>query len=125
RLLGLRDDENTEKEVRRAREQVLAAGIARLDEYCTDVSCPISVHHWRALLDDELQSLKDEDLEQRRRARARVDVATDVPRAAPERRPAALLALRTGGAINDKPYRDLQLELDRANSRPREELAVG
>jgi monovalent cation/hydrogen antiporter len=123
RLLGLRDDENTAREVRHAREQVLQAGIQRLDAFCSEVSCPIAVHHWRALLDDELAALKDEDVERRRRAEARVEVSAEVHRAVAAAQATALLSLRDHGSINDKTYLELQLELDRANFRPREALA--
>jgi NhaP-type Na+/H+ or K+/H+ antiporter len=43
RLLGIRDDDATEAERRRAREVVLEAGIQQLDAYCSETSCPISV----------------------------------------------------------------------------------
>ncbi|TAJ14703.1 MAG: Na+/H+ antiporter, partial [Planctomycetota bacterium] len=52
RALGIRGDDVTETEVRRAREALLEAGIARLDAFCSEQSCPISVHHWRTLMVD-------------------------------------------------------------------------
>src|SRR6185436_15915470 len=52
RLLEIQAGGETEEEVRRAREAVLSAGIARLDEYCSEVSCPISVHHLRTSMQD-------------------------------------------------------------------------
>ena len=122
RLLGLRADEDSENEVRRARERVLEAGISRLDEFCSEQSCPISVHHWRELLADELAALRDEDVEQRRRAESRVQVSAEVHRAVGAAQAAALLKLRDRGTINDRTYMDLQLELDRADFRPREAL---
>lgn len=118
RLLGLRDDEDGAKEVRRARERVLEAGIARLDAFCSEQSCPISVHHWRELLSDELSALRDEDVEQRRRAEARLEVSAEVHRAVASTQAAALLTLRDHGQINDKTYMELQLELDRSSYRP-------
>jgi monovalent cation/hydrogen antiporter len=114
RLLGLRDEEDTAREVRAAHELVLSAGIERLDAFCSEISCPLSVHHWRALMQDELTTLRDTDAEERLRARARVAVSRDVRRAVAEAQSAALLALRDRGGINDSTYVLLQLELDRA-----------
>ncbi|MEQ1633993.1 MAG: Na+/H+ antiporter, partial [Planctomycetota bacterium] len=44
RLLGLRDDGTTATEMRAARERLLQAGIARLDAFCNEQSCPVAVH---------------------------------------------------------------------------------
>jgi Na+/H+ antiporter len=118
RLLGLRADEDSSREVRGARERLLEAGIARLDEFCSEQSCPIAVHHWRELLGDELSALRDQDVEQRRRAEARVEVSAEVHRAVAASQAAALLTLRDHGQINDKTYMELQLELDRTSYRP-------
>ena len=115
RVLGIPSDEDSAAEVLQARETVLAAGIARLDEYCSETSCPISVHHWREAMADELAMLREEDEEQRRLARTRVEVSNDVRREVARVEAAALLRLRDSGAINDKTYLDLQLELDRQN----------
>ncbi|MSR62920.1 MAG: Na+/H+ antiporter [Planctomycetes bacterium] len=112
--LGLRADPQTEEEVRGAREELLRAGIARLDEFCTAVSCPISVHHLRQAMQDELDSLRERDLEERTRARRRLDVSRDVRVAIHAAQSRALLALRDTQRINDSVYAELQLELDRA-----------
>ncbi|HTE05708.1 MAG TPA: cation:proton antiporter, partial [Planctomycetota bacterium] len=113
RAFGLRDDEDSQRQVRSAREAVLSAGIARLDAFCSEQSCPISVHHWREHMQDELTTLRDADAEQRERARLRVNVSHEVHRAVADAQAVALLALRDRGGINDKTYIELQLELDR------------
>lgn len=115
RLLGIPSDEDSEAEVLAAREVVLAAGIARLDEYCSETTCPISVHHWREAKADELATLREEDEEQRRLAKTRVAVSNDVRREVALAEERALLKLRDSGVINDKTYLDLQLDLDRRN----------
>ena len=114
RLLGIRGDEDSGEEVRGAREKILSAGIARLDAYCSEKSCPLSVHHLRTLMADELTSLGDDDEDERKRASTRLAVSHDVRREVGRAQEAALLALRDRGAINDKTYVELQLELDRA-----------
>lgn len=113
RLLGIRDDDDTAHEVCAAREAVLAAGIARLDEYCSETSCPISVHHWRTAMADELVTIRDEDEEERKLASTRLAVSLDVHREVARAQANALLALRDQGKINDNTYMELQLELDR------------
>ena len=113
RLLGMREDEDGAGEVKAARETLLAAGIARLDEFCTEVSCPIAVHHWRMLMADELTALRDSDEDTRALAGARLAVSRDVRRAVAEAQAEELLRLRDRGTINDKTYLALQLELDR------------
>ncbi len=115
-LLGLRDDEDTGAEVRGAREAVLAAGIERLDSFCSETACPLSVHHLRLLMVDELQTLQHVDADERRRALSRVTVSTDVRRAILGAQETTLLRLRDKGAINDKTYVKLLLELDRAQA---------
>lgn len=115
RLLGISGVDDSAAEVLAAREAVLAAGIARLDEYCSESSCPISVHHWREAMADELAMLREEDEEQRRLARTRVQVSNEVRREVARAEESALLGLRDSGVINDKTYLDLQLELDRQN----------
>ncbi|MBL8858073.1 MAG: Na+/H+ antiporter [Planctomycetes bacterium] len=112
-LLGLRADLDSEHKVRTAREAVLAAGIARLDEFCNEVSCPISVHHWRELMADELALLRDEDNEARKHASTRLSVSNSVRRAVSEAQDRELLALRERATINDRTYVELQLELDK------------
>ncbi len=113
RLLGIRSDEDSKAEVLKARETVLAAGIARLDAYCSETSCPISVHHWREAMADELAVVREQDEEQRQLAQTRVDVSNEVRREVARAEESALLKLRDGGVINDKTYLDLQLDLDR------------
>ncbi len=114
-LLGIPSDEDSEAEVLKAREAVLAAGIARLDAYCSETSCPVSVHHWREAMADELATLREEDEEELRLAKARVEVSNEVRREVAQAEEEALLKLRDSGVINDKTYLDLQLELDRQN----------
>jgi CPA1 family monovalent cation:H+ antiporter len=113
RWLGLRGDEDGEAEVRVAREQMLAAGIGRLDAYCSETSCPLAVHHWRTTMADELESLRAEDEDRRAEARARLSVSCEVRRAVTETQAQELLRLRDAGRINDSTYLALQLELDR------------
>jgi CPA1 family monovalent cation:H+ antiporter len=117
RWLGIRGDEATASEVRAAREALLQAGIRRLDQFCSETSCPLSVHHWRTLMSDELVTLRDKDDEQRRQARSRLSVSDEVRAEVAAAQAARLLALRDGGSINDRTYLDLQLALDR-ESRP-------
>jgi CPA1 family monovalent cation:H+ antiporter len=114
-MLGLRADEDTAQEVRSAREAVLTAGLARLDEYCSETSCPISVHHWRTLMADELVTLRDADTESSRQAATRLAVSNEVRREVAKSQERALLLLRDTGRINDNTYLELQLELDRAH----------
>jgi CPA1 family monovalent cation:H+ antiporter len=104
----------TEEERRGAREAVLRAGIARLDEFCSEVSCPLSVHHLRTAMQDELASLHERDEEQRLLAHQRLSVSREVQAAIHEAQSRALLALRDSQRINDILYTNLQLDLDRA-----------
>lgn len=114
RLLGIRSDDDTDSELCAARERVLEAGIARLDAYCSETSCPISVHHLRTLMADELATIRDEDEELRSLAEGRMAVSREVRREVLRAQEAALLALRDAGRINDRSYVQLQLELDRS-----------
>lgn len=113
KLLRLREDEHSAAAERAAREAILAAGIARLDEFCSEVSCPLSVHRWRELLSDELATLRAEDREERQLAAARLSVSRDVRRAVAEAQSRELLLQRDRGVIDDRSYIALQLELDR------------
>lgn len=113
RLLGIREDEDSESDVHAAREGLLAAGIARLDEFCSETSCPVSVHHWRTHMADELASLRDDDEHRRELARTRLQVSADVRRAVFEAQSSELLRMRDEGRINDATYLELQLDLDR------------
>jgi CPA1 family monovalent cation:H+ antiporter len=112
--MGLRADPQTDEELRAAREELLRAGIARLDEFCTEVSCPISVHHLRQSMQDELESLRERDEAERKHARRRLDVSRDVRQAIYQAQSKTLLALRDKQRINDLVHAELQLELDRA-----------
>ncbi len=115
RALGLRDEETSADEIRKAREMILSAGIARLDAFCSEESCPLSVHHFRTLMADELEALRDQDAENRERAGVRMAVSLEVRRAVSVAQQAALLAMRDHGEINDQSYLALQLDLDRVN----------
>jgi hypothetical protein len=101
--------------VRSAREAMLAAGVARLDAYCTEESCPIAVYRLRDAMTDELATLKDTDATERVRAERRLAVAADVRREVYRAQAAELLRLRDAGALNDRAHQQLQMELDRAN----------
>jgi CPA1 family monovalent cation:H+ antiporter len=103
----------SDEELRQAREAVLEAGIARLDEYCTEVSCPIAVYHLRTAMQDELASLRERDEAERTRARQRLDVSRDVRSAIHVAQSRQLLVLRDSQRINDRVYAQMQLELDR------------
>ena len=116
RRLGLSDDDPTDVEVRRAREGMLAAGIERLDAFCSEESCPIAVHRLRDAMSDQLASLQAEDTLVRDQAKQRLAVTREVRRAVYEAQAAALLALRNQGVVNDRVHQDLQLDLDRASS---------
>jgi ribosomal protein L19E len=95
---------------------MLSAGIARLDEYCSEKSCPLSVHHLREAMADELQALRDADADARNRASARMAVSDEVRGEVIRSQQSRLVALRDQGEINDKTYLALQLELDRADA---------
>lgn len=113
RWLGIKGDGCSAAEERAAREAMLLAGIARLDEFCSERSCPLSVHRWRELMADELATLRSEDAEEQRLAGARLEVSRDVRRAVAEAQSRELLHQRDTGAIDDRAYVALQLELDR------------
>lgn len=115
RWLGLSDTDSM-AEVRRAREAMLAAGIARLDAFCNENDCPIAVHRYREVMIDELEALRAEDELARTRAREHHEVTIDVRRAVYLAQTDALLALRDGGGMNDRIHQELQLALDRANA---------
>lgn len=115
RLLDIRVDDDGGKEVRAAREALLGAGIARLDLFCSEVSCPIAVHHLREAMQDELESLREHDEAERRRARQRLDVSREVRVAIHEAQSQALLGLRDSQRIDDLLYTQMQLEIDRTH----------
>lgn len=112
RLLGLRDDGTTAQEMRGARERLLEAGIARLDAFCNEQSCPVAVHRFRDAMADELESLRAEDDAARSRAAQRLQVSRDVRRAVVASQETALLRLRDAGSIDDEAYNKLLQELD-------------
>lgn len=113
RSLGIREDADSDADVRSARETMLEAGIRRLDAYCSETSCPIAVHHWRELMSDELAVLRDADEGARDLASSRLSISADVRKEVVRTQANELLRLRDAGAINDRTYLDLQLELDR------------
>jgi monovalent cation/hydrogen antiporter len=116
RRLGLSDADPTDTEMLRAREAMLSAGIARLDAFCSEQSCPIAVYRLRDAMSDQLASIQAEDAMVRSEALRRLEVAGDVRRAVYQAKTDALLALRNNGALNDKVHQELQLDLDRANA---------
>lgn len=114
RMLGLRDDGTTEQEMRQARERMLQAGIARLDQFCSENNCPVAVHRYRESMADELASLRADDEAERHRARQRLAVSQEVRVAVAVAQEAELLQLRDGAVIDDQAYNNLLLELDLA-----------
>jgi CPA1 family monovalent cation:H+ antiporter len=112
RLLGVRDDGTTDRELRDARERLLQAGIGRLDAFCSEQSCPVAVHRFREAMADELASLQADDEAERQRARQRLAVSREVRVAVVHAQETALLRLRDAGAIDDLAYNRLLLELD-------------
>jgi Na+/H+ antiporter len=112
KLLGLRDDGTTASELRAARERLLESGIARLDAFCSEHSCPIAVHRYREAMADELASLRASDADERARAAERMAVSREVQFAVRQAQETALLRLRDSGAIDDQAYNNLLLELD-------------
>jgi monovalent cation/hydrogen antiporter len=121
RWLGLSDADPTDTEVRRARESMLSAGIARLDAFCSEASCPIAVYRLRDAMSDQLASLQEEDAMVRAQAQQRLAVAHEVRRAVYQAQTAALLSLRDQGMVNDRVHQELQLDLDRASADLRSE----
>jgi monovalent cation/hydrogen antiporter len=113
RWLRLRRDPSTDSELRRAREAMLEAGIARLDAYCTEDRCPIAVFRFRDAMSDQLAELRALDESERMRASQRLAVSREVRRAVWAAQTAELLRLRDAGDINDAAHQDLQLVLDR------------
>jgi CPA1 family monovalent cation:H+ antiporter len=116
RWLGLSEADATDAEVRHAQEAMLSAGIARLDAFCSEQSCPIAVHRFRDSMVDQLASLQDQDAAERARALRRLEVDQEVRRAVYAAQTDTLLALRDGGRVNDHVHQELQLQLDRANA---------
>ena len=116
RWLGIREEEDGDREVHAARRALLRASIARLDAFCKDISCPVAVHRWRELLSDELAEFDEEDAEARALAKSRLAVSHEVRAAVTDAQAAELLGMRDRGVINDRTYLQLQLHLDREGS---------
>jgi CPA1 family monovalent cation:H+ antiporter len=116
RWLGLPSDPTTEAETRGAREAMLVAGIARLDKFCSEESCPISVHRYRDSMVDQLDELRELDESARKHATRRLEVSREVRRAVWQAETDELLRLRDAGKINDGDHQDLQLEIDRVHA---------
>jgi CPA1 family monovalent cation:H+ antiporter len=114
RALRIHAGKETEEELRAAHEVALQAGIARLDEYCSQVSCPLSVHHLRKAMQEELAALQESDEVQREGARKRLQVSREVHAAIHAAQSRALLELRDAEKINDLVLIQVQLELDAA-----------
>src|SRR5262249_14025528 len=112
RLLGVDDDGTTERELRFARDRLLDAGIARLDEFCSERSCPVAVHRYREALADQLVALRADDDAERRNAQLRLQVSREVFAAVFRAQERELLRLRDSGAIDDRAYAHLLLQLD-------------
>jgi CPA1 family monovalent cation:H+ antiporter len=112
KLLRIPDDLSTEAEARLARQRLLEAGIARLDAFCSERSCPIAVHRYREAMVDQLASLKAEDQAERVHAAQRLAVSREVRAAVHAAQEAELLRLRDHGALNDLAYAGLLMELE-------------
>ena len=118
RHLGLSDADPTELEVRRARQAMLSAGIARLDAFCSEESCPIAVYRLRDAMSEQLASLQSEDEMARTEALRRLGSRATYGERSIRRRPTRSSSLRDRGLVNDRVHQELQLDLDRANSDP-------
>jgi Na+/H+ antiporter len=116
RWLRLPSDPTTEHETRKAREAMLVSGIARLDAFCSEESCPVAVYRYRDVLADRLTELREIEESERRHATRRLEVSREVRRAVWQAETAELLRLRDAGEINDRDHQDLQLEIDREHA---------
>ncbi len=116
RWLRLPRDPSTEDEMRKAREAMLSAGIARLDQFCSERSCPVAVHRYRDVMVDRLAELRELEESKRRHATRRLEVSREVRRAVWEAQTEELLKLRDAEEINDRDHQDLQLEIDREHA---------
>jgi len=116
RWLRIPSEPTTEAETQAAREAMLTAGIARLDEFCKDRSCPIAVHRYRDVMIDQLAELRELEESARKHAARRLAVSQEVRRAVWQAESAELLRLRDLGTINDADHQSLQLELDREHT---------
>jgi len=95
---------------------MLAAGIARLDAFCTERSCPIAVYRYREVMVDRLAELRELEEGERKHATRRLEVSREVRRATWQAETAELLRLRDAGKINDRVHQELELELDREHA---------
>lgn len=116
RWLRLPSDPTTESETQKAREAALAAGLARLDEFCSEKKCPVAVHRYRDAMADRLAELRELEESERNQAARRRAVSRDVRRAVWQAETAELLRLRDAGEINDRDHQNLQLEIDREHA---------
>jgi CPA1 family monovalent cation:H+ antiporter len=116
RWLRLPSEPTAEHEIRKAREAMLVAGVARLDAFCAGESCPIAVYRYRDALADRLAELRAADEAEREQAARRLAVSREVRRAVWQAETAELLRLRDTGEVNDRTHQDLQLELDREHA---------
>lgn len=112
KALRLPDDATTDAELRLARERLLAAGIARLDAYCSEHSCPVAVHRYREAMVEQLAALRADDEAERVGAERRLAVSREVRAAVLRAQEESLLALRDSGRIDDHAYAGLLFELD-------------
>lgn len=112
RLLRIKDDGASESEVREARQHLLQAGIARLDAFCAEHACPVAVHRYREAMADQLAFLRAEGEAERAHAEQRLAVSREVRQAVVVAQEDELLRLRDSGAIDDRAYAELLLELD-------------
>jgi Na+/H+ antiporter len=116
RWLRIPSEPATEVETQAAREAMLAAGIARLDQFCEERSCPVAVHRYRDVLVDQLAEIRELEENARNHASRRLAVSREVRRAVWQAETAELLRLRDTGKINDGDHQSLQLELDREHA---------
>ena len=116
RWLGMPSDPTTEAETQKAREAMLVAGIARLDEFCNEDRCPPAVFRYRDVMVDQLAELRELEESARKHASRRLAVSREVRRAVWQAETAELLRLRDAGKINDGDHQNLQLELDREHT---------
>jgi CPA1 family monovalent cation:H+ antiporter len=116
RRLRLPSDPTTEEETRKAREAMLAAGIARLDEFCNEEKCPVAVFRYRDTMTDRLAELAELEQSAREHATRRLAVSREVRRAVWQAESNELLRLRDAGEINDRDHQELQLDLDREHA---------
>jgi len=116
RWLRLPSDPSTEEETRKAREAMLTAGIARLDDFCNEAKCPVAVFRYRDTMSDRLAELRELEASARDHATRRLEVSREVRRAVWRAESNELLRLRDAGEINDRDHQELQLELDREHA---------